>query len=43
MGESNAIRTGRFLVQTPIGAQPGLETQPCNEALVDHQAEFVGM
>ena len=28
VGQGIAIRIGRFLVQTPLGAQPGLEAQP---------------
>ena len=32
---------GMFPVQTPLGAQPGLGTQPCYEAPGDLQAELV--
>ena len=35
------IRSGRFLVQTPVGAQPGLETQSYYEAPGDLRIENV--
>ena len=35
------IRIGRFLVQTPLGAQPGLGTQPRYEAPSDLRVESV--
>ena len=35
------IRIGRFLVRTPLGTSPGLETQPRYEAPSDHRVEYV--
>ena len=35
------IRIGRFLVQTPLDARPGLGTQPCYEAPGDLPVEPV--
>ena len=34
MGWGIRLRIGRFLVQTPLGTQPGLWTQPCNKASI---------
>ena len=41
MGSSVAIRTGRFPVQTPLGAQPDLETQPHHKAPIDLWVKIV--
>ena len=35
------IRIGRFLVQTPLGARPGLGTQPRYKIPGNHQVEYV--
>ena len=40
VGQGIAIRIGRFLVQTPLGAQPGLETQPHYKAAGDLQVNL---
>ena len=36
-----AIRIGRFLVQTPLGARPGLGKQPRYKAPSDLRVEIV--
>ena len=41
MGYGVTIRIGRFLVQTPLGARPGLGTQPRYEAPGDLWVEIV--
>ena len=35
------MRTGRFLVRTPLGARPGLGSRPRYEAPGDLQIEYV--
>ena len=41
MGYGVVIRIGRFPVQTPLGAQPGLGTQPHYKAARDLLVEIV--
>ena len=41
MGYDIMIRIGRFPVQTPLGTQPGLGTQPCYKAACDLLVEIV--
>ena len=41
VGQGGVIRIGRFLVQTPLGARPGLGTQPRFEAPADLRAKIV--
>ena len=41
VGEGVVVRMGRFPVQTPLGAQLGLGTQPCYEAPGDLEVENV--
>ena len=41
VGQGGVIRIGRFLVQTPLGARPGLGTQPRFEAPGDLRAKIV--
>ena len=39
VGQGIVLRTGRFPVQTPVGAWPGLGTQPHYEAHGDPRVE----
>ena len=41
VGSGVVVRIGRFLVQTPLGARPGIGTQPRYEAPGDLQVENV--
>ena len=41
MGKGAGIRIGTFSVQTPLGARPGLGTQPRYEAPGDPRVELV--
>ena len=41
MGNDVTVRNGRFPAQTPLGARPGLGTQPRYEASGDLLVEIV--
>ena len=41
VGSGVVVRIGRFLVQTPLGARPGIGTQPRYEAPGDLRVENV--
>ena len=41
VGEGIVIRVGRYPVRTPVGARPGLGTQPRYETLGDPRVDYV--
>ena len=41
MGQGTVIRIGRFSIQIPLGAPPGLGIQPRYEAPGDLRVEYV--